>query len=65
MYLDTDMECLRPIDAAAYRGPLLLLGGEAGGVINISIFGATPGHALLDQVVAALPVSCLVNRDLV
>src|SRR4051794_36036393 len=64
VYLDTDMECLRPIDELLSDDLAFFAGREASGSVNISMFGATPGHPLLGEVVAALPVSCLVNRGL-
>ena len=62
VYLDTDMECLRPIDELITEDLSFFAGVEASGFINISMFGSIPGHPLLDQVIAALPVSCLMNR---
>lgn len=64
VYLDADMECLRPIDELLTEDLSFFAGSEAQDSISIGILGATPGHPLLGQVVAALPISCLVNRHL-
>ena len=42
VYLDTDMECLRPIDELITEDVSFFAGREASGFINISIFGASP-----------------------
>ncbi len=62
IYLDTDLECLRPIDDLLTDDLTFFAGREADSSVNIAILGATPGHPLLDQVIATLPISCLLNR---
>lgn len=56
VYVDTDFECLRPLE------PLLddvtaFLATEDGRNLSIGIIGAVPGHPFLQAVVAALPAS--------
>jgi FkbM family methyltransferase len=63
VYLDTDMECLRPIDPLL-EGLDFFAGREPHGPVCASIFGAVPGFRLLRDVIASLPVSCLVHRRL-
>src|SRR4051812_9789011 len=41
VYLDTDMECLQPIDELLTDDLTFFAGHEASGSINISMFGAT------------------------
>ena len=60
VYLDTDMECLRPIDTLVDR--LSFFAGRERQGVGASIFGAVPGHPLLREVIASLPVSCLCHR---
>jgi mannosyltransferase OCH1-like enzyme len=61
VYLDTDMECLRPIDGLLV-GLGFFSGRESAQAIAIGIMGATPGHPLLRELVASLPPSCLTQR---
>lgn len=64
VYLDGDMECLRPIDELLTDDITFFAGRETAVSIAIGILGSTRGHPLLRQVVAALPVSCFMNRHL-
>jgi len=61
VYLDTDIECLRPIDGLL-SGLGFFSGRESAEAIAIGIMGATPGHLLLRELVASLPASCLTHR---
>jgi mannosyltransferase OCH1-like enzyme len=61
VYLDVDVECLRPIDEV--MKDLDFLGArQPGGSMATCMFGAWPGHPLLHAVIARIPVSCLVFR---
>lgn len=56
VYVDTDMECLRPIDelldgVEVFAGEL-----KSGGRLNNAIIGAVPGHPVLRQAVATARV---------
>jgi FkbM family methyltransferase len=64
VYVDADMECVRPLDELLTEEVTFFSGREATGYIAIGLFGAVPNHALLDEMVASLPVSCLMNRRL-
>jgi mannosyltransferase OCH1-like enzyme len=63
VYLDTDMEALQPIDHLL-EGLDFFAGRELDGTICTAIFGAAPGSQLLREVVATVPVSCLMNRPI-
>lgn len=60
VYLDTDMECLRPLDDLV-DGFEFFAAREPSGTICISIFGAAPGHQILREAIARLPASCFVR----
>jgi hypothetical protein len=60
VYLDTDMECLRPIEPLV-DGCAFFSGREPAGNVAAGIFGAIPSHPIMQEVICRLPVSCLVN----
>ncbi len=62
VYLDTDMECLRPIDGLI-EGLDFFGAREPGGPVCPSIFGASAGHPLLRQTIAGLSTSALIWRS--
>ncbi len=51
VYVDTDMECLRPIDELI-EGLDFFTAEQKPGRIALGIFGAAPGHPLLDRAIA-------------
>ena len=57
VYLDTDMECLKPIDALI-DGLSFFAGREINGAIGSAMFGAAPSHPILGEAVRRLPGSC-------
>ena len=59
VYLDTDLECLRPIDPLL-NGYRFFSGREPSRNVAAGIFGATPGHPIMREVIERLPASCLV-----
>lgn len=61
VYLDADMESLKPIDGLI-DGLDFFAGREGDGFVAIGIFGAPPRNALLNEIITQLPVSCLLNR---
>jgi hypothetical protein len=63
VHLDTGIECLKPIDGLV-EGLDFFAGREAEGMICPFIFGASPGHRLLREVIASLPVSCRMHRSI-
>lgn len=63
VYLDTDMESLRPIDELLAE-LTFFAGREQSGFVSNSIFGAEPGHPILGDVIFRLPASCALNRNL-
>jgi hypothetical protein len=56
VYLDTDFECLRPIDELLV-GLDAFAAEEDDSTIAVGILGSIPGHPLLAEVIAALPAS--------
>ena len=62
VYLDFDMECLKPITDLC-SGVDLFAGWEPDGGINVAIFGATPNHRFLREVVATMPAWCLIHGN--
>ncbi len=60
VYLDTDMECLRPIDTLV-DGYEFFSGREPGDNIAAGIIGAEPAHPIIREVVERLPASCLLH----
>ena len=62
VYLDFDLECLKPITDLC-EGVDVFAGWEPDGGINVAIFGATPRHRFLRQVVATMPVWCLIHGN--
>ncbi len=61
VYLDTDMECLRPLDSLL-AGCEFFAGREPNGKLGSAIFGAVPSHPIPRQMIERLPASCLVHR---
>ena len=62
VYLDTDMECLRPLDGLL-NGCDFFAARQHDGVVNIAIFGATTSHPILGDVIRRVPASCFVHRN--
>jgi FkbM family methyltransferase len=60
VYLDTDMECLRPL-GSILNGCEFFAGREPRGSVAIGIFGAVPSHPILRQTIERLPASCFLN----
>lgn len=60
VYLDTDMECLRPLDPLL-EGCVFFSGREPSGLVAAGIFGATPSHPIVREMIERLPASCYVN----
>lgn len=60
VYLDTDMECLRPIDTLL-EGIEFFAGREPSGNVAAGIFGTTPSHPIIREVIERLPASCLIH----
>jgi methyltransferase family protein/glycosyl transferase-like sugar-binding protein len=61
VYLDTDYECLRPIDGLLegvdfFTGLMKRAGASKPARVNNAIFGAVPGHPLLDRALDELRV---------
>ena len=61
VYLDTDMECLRPLDTLL-DGCEFFAGRQHDGIVAIAIFGAAPSHPILRQIIERLPASCFFHR---
>ena len=59
IYLDTDMECLRPLDPLL-DGCGFFAGREPSGHVGSAIFAATPSHPIVREVIERLPASCYV-----
>lgn len=57
VYLDTDMECLRPLDSIL-EGCRFFSGREPSGNVGSAIFGAVPAHPIVREVIERLPASC-------
>lgn len=62
LYVDTDFECLRPIE------PLLadrtaVVASEDGELLSIGLMAAIPGHPLFEAIVEALPASVAAGGD--
>ena len=55
VYLDTDMECLRPIDELLAGCEGFLVRTHPSGRIGNAVFGAVPGHEFTRQVVELIP----------
>jgi mannosyltransferase OCH1-like enzyme len=62
VYLDTDFECLRSIDAVI-NGIGCFAAFESPGMLNIAILGARPEHPLFARVVNAIPHSLARRPD--
>jgi FkbM family methyltransferase len=62
VYLDTDMECLRPLDELL-DGCDFFAARQYDGVVNIAIVGAVAQHPILRRVIDQLPASCFFNRS--
>jgi hypothetical protein len=60
VYLDTDMECLRSIDALL-PGVEAFAGWERDGLMGNAILGCVPGHPWMRTVVEALPGAIAAN----
>ena len=60
VYLDTDMECLRSLDPLL-EGCEFFSARDVGGTISIRIFGATPSHPIMREMIERLPASCFVH----
>ena len=61
VYLDTDMECLRPLDGLVDRCEFFAA-RQYDGYVAIGIFGATPFHPILRQTIERLPASSFFHR---
>jgi FkbM family methyltransferase len=61
VYVDADMECLRPVDPLL-EGLRFFAGREPSGAVCNAFFGAVPGHDLLREVIEAIPASCAAHR---
>jgi FkbM family methyltransferase len=57
VYIDTDFECLRPLDALVHDLEFFACRHNSGYIAN-GIFGSVAGHPLLEEVLACLPISC-------
>jgi FkbM family methyltransferase len=61
VYLDGDMEALRPIDPLL-EGFEFIAGREGSGAVCNALVGACAGHPLLKAIIDALPASCIANQ---
>lgn len=57
VYVDVDMECLRPIDPLLDRVTAFACWEREGRWVNNAILGATPGHPFLEALIAGLPAN--------
>ena len=57
IYLDTDMECLQPLEPLLDRYGFFS-GREPSGNVAAGIFGATPSHPIVREMINRLPASC-------
>jgi len=62
VYLDTDMECLRPIDGLL-DGCEFFAARQYDGYVAIGIIGATPFHPILRETVERIPVSSFFHQS--
>lgn len=56
VYIDTDFECLRPLDELL-DGAEVVIGTEDGSLMTNALIGAVPGHPVLEAIVECLPAS--------
>jgi FkbM family methyltransferase len=63
IYVDADMECLKPIDTLC-ADLEFFAGREPSGSTAIGLIGARPEHPLLREIIDRLPWSCLLNRSI-
>lgn len=61
VYVDTDFECLRPIDGLIEGVECFAAWEEPGRWVNNAILGCTPGHPFLDRLIDGLPRSVRLN----
>jgi mannosyltransferase OCH1-like enzyme len=54
VYVDTDVECLRPIDPLLQEGVDFFVGYVKPGKVNTAVTGATPGHPILERAIREL-----------
>jgi mannosyltransferase OCH1-like enzyme len=57
IYIDTDFECLKPLDAALLDGVSCFCAAEGENYFAIGILGAVPRHPFLDTVIRILPAA--------
>ena len=62
VYVDTDMESLRPLDGLL-NDCEFFAARQHDGVVAIGIFGGAASHPILSDVIRRLPVSCFVYRN--
>jgi mannosyltransferase OCH1-like enzyme len=62
VYVDTDMECLRPVDELL-DGVALFLGDLKPGRTNNAIIGAVPGHPLLEEALRGMRPAQVFGED--
>jgi FkbM family methyltransferase len=56
VYVDTDFECLRPLDELL-EDVEAFIGSENGTLLTNALFGAVPQHPFLERIIAELPAS--------
>ena len=61
IYLDTDMECLRPLETGSLDECEFFAGRDAGGGVAAGIFGAAPSHPIAREMIERLPASCFIH----
>ena len=54
VYVDTDVECLRPIDPLLQEGVEFFTGTGKGGMAHNSVIAAAPGHPVLERALREL-----------
>jgi len=57
VYVDTDVECLRPIDELL-TGVVAFAGFELPGRLGTAVMGAVPGHAAMEELTLLASVAC-------
>jgi inositol phosphorylceramide mannosyltransferase catalytic subunit len=61
VYLDTDMDCLRPLDDLL-NGHEFFSARQYDGIVAIGIFGSAPRHPILIETIKRLPASSFFHR---